>query len=86
MNPCKVEMTKYNILRKGKVIFWDVSESELFDRLEDYAVESYVTGSPKPSEITNTTFEYHFPIPLQNNQNLWSNEQRSKLQLITISE
>ena len=52
MNPYKVEMTKYNILRKGKVIFWDVSQSELFDRLEDYAVESYVTGSPKPSEIT----------------------------------
>ena len=45
-------MTKYNILRKGKVIFWDVSDSELFDRLEDYAVESYVTGSPTPTEIT----------------------------------
>ena len=56
MNPCKVEMTKYNILRKGKVIFWDVSQSELFDRLEDYAVESYVTGSPKPSEMMGSTY------------------------------
>ena len=34
MNPCKVEMTKYNILRKGKVIFWDVSESELLTDLK----------------------------------------------------
>ena len=36
-------MARYNIRRKGKVIFWNVSESELFDRLEDYAVEQYVT-------------------------------------------
>ena len=44
--------TKYNIRLKGKVVFWNVSENELFDRLEDYAVERYVTGSPKPSDIT----------------------------------
>ena len=44
--------TKYNIRLKGKVVFWNVSENELFDRLEDYAVECYVTGSPKPSDIT----------------------------------
>jgi hypothetical protein len=45
-------MTRYNILRKGKVVFWNVSESELFDRLEDYAVEQYVTGQPIQKEIT----------------------------------
>ena len=45
-------MTRYNILRKGKVVFWNVSESELFDRLEDYAVEQYVTGQPIQNEIT----------------------------------
>jgi len=44
--------TKYNIRLKGKVVFWNVSESELFDRLEDYAVECYVTGTPQPSDIT----------------------------------
>tara|TARA_B100001287_G_scaffold37727_1_gene27031 strand:- start:864 stop:1043 length:180 start_codon:yes stop_codon:yes gene_type:complete len=45
-------MTRYNILRKGKVVFWNVSESELFDRLEDYAVEQYVTGQQIQKEIT----------------------------------
>ena len=48
----KYNMTRYNILRKGKVVFWNVSESELFDRLEDYAVEQYVTGQPVQKEIT----------------------------------
>ena len=32
---------RYNVLRKGKVIFWNVSESELFDIMEDLAVECY---------------------------------------------
>ena len=45
-------MTRYNILRNGKVVFWNVSESELFDRLEDYAVEQYVTGQQIQKEIT----------------------------------
>tara|TARA_B100000519_G_scaffold186176_1_gene181982 strand:- start:732 stop:893 length:162 start_codon:yes stop_codon:yes gene_type:complete len=45
-------MTRYNILRKGKVIFWSVSESELFERLEDYAVEQYVTGQKIQHELT----------------------------------
>ena len=45
-------MTRYNILRKGKVIFWSVSETELFERLEDYAVEQYVTGQKIDQEFT----------------------------------
>ena len=45
-------MTRYNILRKGKVIFWSVSESELFERFEDYAVEQYVTGQKIQQELT----------------------------------
>ena len=45
-------MTRYNILRKGKVIFWSVSESELFERSEDYAVEQYVTGQKIQNELT----------------------------------
>ena len=48
---------RYNVLRKGKVIFWNVSESELFDRLEDYAVEQYVTGQPIQQEITYEPIE-----------------------------
>ena len=46
------KMTRYNILRKGKIVFWNVSETELFDRLEDYAVEQYVTGQQIQNEIT----------------------------------
>ena len=45
-------MTRYNILRNGKVVFWNVSEGELFDRLEDYAVEQYVTGEQIAKQIT----------------------------------
>ena len=45
-------MARYNILRQGKVIFWNVSETELFDRLEDYAVEQYVTGKKIQDELT----------------------------------
>ena len=45
-------MARYNILRKGKVIFWSVSESDLFDRLEDYAVEQYVTGEKIEEQLT----------------------------------
>ena len=52
MTPITKMTTKYNIRLKGKVVFWNVSENELFDRLEDYAVECYVTGSPKPSDIS----------------------------------
>ena len=46
------KMTRYNILRQGKIIFWNVSESELFERLEDYAVEQYVTGVKIQDELT----------------------------------
>ena len=45
-------MARYNILRKGKVIFWNVSETELFDRLEDYAVEQYVSGVKIQDQFT----------------------------------
>ena len=45
-------MTRYNILRNGKVVFWGVTEGELFDRLEDYAVEQYVTGEEIAKQIT----------------------------------
>ena len=48
----KKKVERYNVLRKGKVIFWNVSESELFERLEDYAVEQYVTGQKIQQELT----------------------------------
>ena len=35
------KIDRYNVLRKGKVIFWDVTERELFDIMEDLAVETY---------------------------------------------
>ena len=58
-------MTRYNILRNGKVVFWNVSESELFDRLEDYAVEQYVTGQPVQKQITYEPVE----------EDSWQNDQ-----------
>ena len=32
------KIDRYNVLRKGKVIFWNVTERELFDIMEDLAV------------------------------------------------
>ena len=52
MTPITKMTTKYNIRLKGKVVFWNVSENELFDRLEDYAVEQYVTGQKIQDELT----------------------------------
>ena len=46
----KVE--RYNVLRKGKVIFWNVSESELFDIMEDLAIESYYNKDLTSKDIT----------------------------------
>ena len=45
-------MTHYNLLRNGKVVFWNLSENELLDRLEDFAVEQYVTGEKINEQIT----------------------------------
>ena len=45
----KVE--RYNVLRKGKVIFWNVSESELFDIMEDLAVECYYNKTLTSQDI-----------------------------------
>ena len=45
-------MIRYNLLRNGKVVFWDLSENELLDRLEDFAVEQYVTGEKINEQIT----------------------------------
>ena len=45
-------MTRFNLLRNGKIIFWDLSENELMDRLEDFAVEQYVTGEKINDQIT----------------------------------
>ena len=43
---------RYNVLRKGKVIFWNVSESEMFDIMEDLAVECYYNKSLTSKDIT----------------------------------
>ena len=55
----KVE--RYNVLRKGKVIFWNVSESELFDIMEDLAVECYYNKTLTSKAIT---YEPYIEEPL----------------------
>ena len=55
----KVE--RYNVLRKGKVIFWNVSESELFDIMEDLAVECYYNQTLTSKDIT---FDHYIEEPL----------------------
>ena len=55
----KVE--RYNVLRQGKVIFWNVSESEMFDIMEDLAVECYYNKSLSAKDIT---YEVYIEEPL----------------------
>ena len=50
---------KYTILRKGKVIYENLTEEEYFDMMEDLSVEYYQTGHPSPQELeTKITKEY----------------------------
>ena len=55
----KVE--RYNVLRQGKVIFWNVSESEMFDIMEDLAVECYYNKTLSAKDIT---YEIYIEEPL----------------------
>ena len=57
----KVE--RYNVLRQGKVVFWNVSESEMFDIMEDLAVECYYNKSLSAKDIT---YEPYIEEPLNN--------------------
>ena len=52
---------RYNVLRKGKVIFWNVSESEMFDIMEDLAVECYYNKTLTSQDIT---YEPYIEEPL----------------------
>ena len=55
---------RYNVLRKGKVIFWNVSESELFNIMEDLAIESYYNKTLTSSDVT---YEPYIEEPLNGN-------------------
>ena len=41
----------YNIIRNGKEVFSDLSESEYFNIMKDYAIEFYQTGHPTEDEL-----------------------------------
>ena len=46
------KVDRYNVLRKGKVIFWNVTEIELFDIMEDLAVETYYNKDLTAKDIS----------------------------------
>ena len=46
------KVDRYNILRKGKVIFWNVTERELIDIMEDLAVETYYNKDLTAKDIS----------------------------------
>ena len=54
---------RYNVLRQGKVIFCNESESEMFDIMEDLAVECYYNKSLTSKDIT---YEPYIEEPLDN--------------------
>ena len=53
----RMHRTKYTILKNGKAVFSDLSQSEYFDRMQDFAVEFYLTGNNDPSEFTTEMIE-----------------------------
>ena len=57
----KKKIERYNVLRKGKVIFWNVSENELFNIMEDLAIESYYNQNLSSKDIT---YEPYIEEPL----------------------
>ena len=53
----RMPRTKYTILRNGEEVYTDLSEREYFDRMQDYAIEFYLTGKNDPSEFTTKMIE-----------------------------
>ena len=53
----RMPRTLYTILKDGKEVFSKLSQSEYFDRMQDYAVEFYLTGKNDPSEFTTEMIE-----------------------------
>ena len=41
----------YSIVRNGEEVFSDLSESEYFNIMQDYAIEFYQTGHPTEDEL-----------------------------------
>jgi hypothetical protein len=52
MTNSTVQITKYNILCKGKKIHSALTEEEYLEVIGDLALEYYQTGSPLPEDIT----------------------------------
>ena len=53
----RMRRTKYTILKNGKAVFSDLSQSEYFDRMQDFAVEFYFTGNNNPDQFTTEMIE-----------------------------
>ena len=52
-----IRRTKYTLLKDGKPVFSDLSQNEYFDRMQDFAVEFYLTGKNDPSQFTTEMIE-----------------------------
>ena len=53
----RMPRTLYTILKDGEEVFSGLSQSEYFDRMQDFAVEYYLTGKNDPSEFTTKMTE-----------------------------
>ena len=52
-----IRRTRDTILKNGEEVFTDLSQNEYFDRMQDFAVEFYLTGKNDPSEFTTKMTE-----------------------------
>jgi len=53
----RMRRTKYTILRNDEEVYTDLSEREYFDRMQDFAIEFYLTGKNDPCEFTTKMTE-----------------------------
>jgi len=44
-----MKTTKYSILQNGIEVYTGLTESECFDRMQDFAIEFYLTGKNDPN-------------------------------------
>jgi len=52
-----MKIRQYTIFRNGRRIFKNLSESEYNEIMEDFKIEYYQLGFPKPNEIETQVYE-----------------------------
>ena len=64
--------TTYNIRRKGRKIYSNLTEEEYFEIMEDLSIQYYQTGTPDPDEIETEIIGNHWSLLNNGKVKSWS--------------